>query len=85
MTNEDLKALAESVVAASSSDTTFRARVVAAELIRILVKAEAREHFCVGCHRRWTGDAGPTEYCGDCHRIFQELSKAIADTLLNPE
>jgi len=29
-----------------------------------------RDHFCVRCHHRWTGEL-VAEYCGDCHRVAQ--------------
>ncbi len=53
------------------------AQVVSAAIDRLLAQEEAREaddrHFCIACHHEWSGDDGPTEYCGDCHRQFQSL------------
>lgn len=34
--------------------------------------APHQEHFCSGCHRRWTGDVG-AELCGDCWRKGQAV------------
>ncbi len=75
MTKEDLEL--KDIATEYADHPALNVNRMARAILRLLAQEEAHEaddvHFCVACHHQWSGDDGPTEYCGDCHRQFQAL------------